>query len=92
MQVQQVAIEFYTVKALCERYGVQPVTLRRWIAIGQFPPPLRIGRRKVLWPVALVQEHERRLQSAAAANIKPEPKVKNYKRGTHEYRNTQVTG
>lgn len=61
---------FYTVKALCERYGVRPMTIRRWIAAGIFPAPLRIGRRKVYWPVQVIRQHE--AAAAEAAGISPE--------------------
>lgn len=74
MQVEQVVVEFFSVKSLCERYNVQPITIRRWIAAGRFPQPLRIGRRKVLWPVALIQEFERR-QMQAAGDTAPTEKV-----------------
>ena len=53
--------ELFTVKQLCERYGVHPITIRRWIADGSFPQPLRIGRRRVSWPVQVVIEHEQQL-------------------------------
>ena len=62
----QMEIELLTVKHLCDRYNVQPITIRRWIASGQFPAPLRIGPRKVFWPAAVIAEHERTVREVAA--------------------------
>jgi predicted DNA-binding transcriptional regulator AlpA len=66
-------IDFFTIKALCQRYGCTPITIRRWIAQGLFPAPLRIGRRKVFWPVDVIRAHE--AQAMTAANRKPTPTV-----------------
>lgn len=32
-------------RAAAERFGVHPVTLRRWSARGDFPQPVRLGPR-----------------------------------------------
>lgn len=56
-------IELLTVKTLCDRYDVQPITIRRWIARGLFPAPLRVGRRKIFWPADVVAEFETRNRS-----------------------------
>lgn len=40
--------DFCTIGELTERFGCTPITLRRWIAKGIFPPPVRLGR-KVFW-------------------------------------------
>lgn len=64
-------VEFFTIGGLCERYTIARITLRRWVAQGRFPQPLRIGPRKALWPAAVVLEHERQILAAA------EPEAKN---------------
>ena len=65
--------KFFTVKGLCSRYGVVPITIRRWIVAGVFPPPMRIGRRRCYWPVETILEHERRAMEQAR-KFNPEEK------------------
>ena len=34
---------------LCKRLGVSRATLHRWVTSGEFPRPVKIGRRAVAW-------------------------------------------
>lgn len=38
--------DFFKFREICARYDVTPVTVRRWIAAGKFPAPLRILNRQ----------------------------------------------
>ena len=59
-------IEFWTIGELAKRYRCTPISIRRWVAKGEFPAPLRFGRRKILWPAAIVAAHEARVTATAA--------------------------
>ena len=40
---------FLTLKQACELLQVHPQTIYNWRKSGDFPPPIRIGSRKLLW-------------------------------------------
>lgn len=46
-----------------ERLGVAPCTIYRWIALGLFPKPERIGGRSVGWVEAQLVEYIERLNA-----------------------------
>lgn len=54
----RIDLPFFTIHTLAERYGVRAITIRRWIAAGQFPQPVRFGPRKALWPIPLIEAFE----------------------------------
>ena len=41
--------ELLTAEQTAEALQVAVQTLRRWVANGEFPPPVRIGRRIIRW-------------------------------------------
>lgn len=44
--------------AAAKRLGVHPITLKRWVASGDFPQPVRLGPRSVRYfRVADVEKH-----------------------------------
>lgn len=44
--------------------GIAEVTIRKWVGRGDFPPPLRIGRRCIRWTRQQIEEY---IAAAAAA-------------------------
>lgn len=46
-----------------ERLGVAPCTIYRWVGLGQFPKPQRIGVRCVGWIEAQVVDYIERLNA-----------------------------
>lgn len=36
-------LKFWRRRQVCERVGVSPTTIHRWVADGSFPAPMRIG-------------------------------------------------
>jgi predicted DNA-binding transcriptional regulator AlpA len=52
---------FVTAEEICEEFDVCSRTLYRWIELGRFPAPLRIGVRKRLW---LRTEYESLIEQA----------------------------
>ncbi len=63
--------DLLTIKDVTQRYRCTPITVRRWIAAGVFPPPLRIGRRKVLWLRADIEKFERFAADVATRKSAP---------------------
>jgi predicted DNA-binding transcriptional regulator AlpA len=55
----RIELPFFTIQQLAERYGVHAISIRRWVAAGLFPQPVRFGPRKALWPTAVVEDFER---------------------------------
>lgn len=41
--------EFLTVRQVARRLDISPRTVWRWVAVGRFPAPLRIGPKFVRW-------------------------------------------
>ena len=50
--------KFNTTRALCERYGVVPRTIDRWIDAEVLPPPTWIRGRRY-WPDSALEQIER---------------------------------
>jgi predicted DNA-binding transcriptional regulator AlpA len=40
------------------RYDICELTLRRWIARGKFPAPMRLGGREIRWKISDVEAFE----------------------------------
>lgn len=54
-------------KALAEMFGCHPVTIKRTVARGELPPPVRLNG-KPCWTVRSIIEHiEERLRAAKTA-------------------------
>ena len=53
--------------AVANRYGVDRTTIARWVKLGRFPKPLKIGPNAVAWRLSdlLVWEAEREGGAAA---------------------------
>ena len=43
-------------RELCKLLGVGAATIYRWLRNGSFPPPVRLGPRRVAWRVEDVEE------------------------------------
>jgi predicted DNA-binding transcriptional regulator AlpA len=56
-----------TIKEVCELLHITGTTLRRWRALGIFPPPLPLGHR-CLWRKEDIQKHITTRQEAALAD------------------------
>lgn len=41
--------EWLATKSLASRLGICELSVRRWVAAGKLPPPVRLGR-SVRWP------------------------------------------
>jgi predicted DNA-binding transcriptional regulator AlpA len=57
---------YLTVRQLAETLQCCPQTVRNWYRRGLLPPPLRMGRRKLLWDPEAVRDALTRLQGSAA--------------------------
>jgi predicted DNA-binding transcriptional regulator AlpA len=57
---------YLTVRQLAEILQCCPQTVRNWYKRGLLPPPLRMGRRKLLWDLEAVRAALARLQRSAA--------------------------
>lgn len=62
-----------TLEQVAERYGVTKVTIGRWHRAGEFPRPVRIGRRLIRWHAAMLDSFDAALQVKAAQQSQPEP-------------------
>lgn len=51
------SLRFVTVKEVCSELGIVPKTLNDWVAAGEFPAPLRLGRRKRVWARVELEEY-----------------------------------
>jgi len=49
-------VYFLDKAAVAERIGVCPRTIRRWCSAGQFPQPIRFGRRTHRWRLEDIDE------------------------------------
>jgi len=50
-------MEFFTAKKLVEKFGINIMTLNRWIARGAFPPPDKQPSKKTrLWLAETVRK------------------------------------
>lgn len=49
-------------KELCSALKISRATLERQIAEGEFPPPVRLGKRIVAWLASDIEEHCSNLQ------------------------------
>jgi DNA-binding transcriptional MerR regulator len=54
-----------TARRLCERYGVVPRTIDRWLEVGLLPEPLRINSIRY-WDEAEIDQRDR--ERVAPAN------------------------
>jgi excisionase family DNA binding protein len=43
--------ELITAEQVAKAVGVSVLTIQRWVKAGDFPPPLRFGRRIIRWRV-----------------------------------------
>ena len=43
--------EMLDIYRVSERYGVNKDTIRRWIKSGDFPEPIRVGKKLLRWDV-----------------------------------------
>jgi len=55
MDQDQTIPTFISRRELTRRLGVGTTTLDRMIRSGEFPPPARIGLRRVAWPLPEVE-------------------------------------
>jgi excisionase family DNA binding protein len=46
---------YYTTREVAHLFRVSPQTVTRWVTEGRFPPPLRVGRRRLLWDTESVR-------------------------------------
>jgi hypothetical protein len=53
-------------RALCERYGVVPQTIDRWLRTGILPQPMRINKVRY-WDLAELEEFDRSRMAAQTA-------------------------
>jgi DNA-binding transcriptional MerR regulator len=62
----------YPSRAVGERYGVGPHTIKRWVKAGIFPPPDTTIRNRHYWDEGTLERHERR--RVAAQEVAPPPR------------------
>lgn len=57
-------------KLVARRYGICTRSVNNWVTAGDLPPPVRWTRQTVVWPLDVLDEHDRRkrLESAAAGS------------------------
>jgi predicted DNA-binding transcriptional regulator AlpA len=55
-------------RALCERYGIVPRTIDRWLETGVLPKPMRINRFRY-WDLAELEEFDRSRMAAQTAKV-----------------------
>jgi DNA-binding transcriptional MerR regulator len=60
------AQDYYTTAEVAARYRVTPGTVRYWRHVGYGPKGVRNGRR-VLYPRAAIEAHDRRLAARAGS-------------------------
>lgn len=63
-------VELIQTTQLCNELGVTEHVLNRWIELGTFPKPLRMGLRRRVWWKVTVREHIERLAAEAAQEDK----------------------
>ncbi len=42
---------YYSVKQISQRYSVAPATIWRWVSIGRFPKPHKLGPATTRWHI-----------------------------------------
>lgn len=48
--------KLWTQEQLAEHIGVHPKTITRWVESGDFPQPIRLGRRVLRWQDATINK------------------------------------
>ncbi len=56
----------WELKDIAGKYGVSARTVQRWVRLGQFPRPIRIGRKRLWIPKQVMEWMERRGEEAQA--------------------------
>jgi len=65
--------KFLTEREVCSgpdrrgRYPIARTALRREVAAGRFPAPIKLSPGRIVWSVAMLDEHDARLISEARA-------------------------
>lgn len=72
VQVLDMGQRLLTSAQVSERLGIAHSTFRALVAGGEFPKPIRIGRRLVRWPVHTVDRWIAEADRAAAMLASPE--------------------
>ena len=60
------AADVWELDDIAKKYGVAARTVQRWIRLGQFPRPIRMGRKRFWIPKQLREWMERRGEEAQA--------------------------
>jgi excisionase family DNA binding protein len=83
--------KMFTIVDVARRIGIAPVTVRKWIAKGEAPPYIRVGRtiRFRLEDVEAWETAQSRLGSAASASVGSLPSER--KSGPAERREGAIT-
>jgi prophage regulatory protein len=58
---------YATDSAIAARYGVSRTTIWRWVARGEFPPPIKLAPGTTRWRVADIEQFE--AEKAGAQNV-----------------------
>ena len=59
-------------KRVAQRYGICTRSVNNWVDSGALPQPVRFTRQTILWPVAVLDAHDRQRQAAAAIGLEAE--------------------
>lgn len=56
--------------AVCERYGVHPTTIYKWVKAGTFPEPVQISRQITGWWNIELDEYDESLTRGVRMPVK----------------------
>jgi len=56
---------FYRANQVCDRLNIGRSTLYQWIARGEFPAPIKLGRRASAWSLSEIEAWEKARIAAA---------------------------
>lgn len=45
-------VNYLSVKSVAERYDVSRPTIWRWVSVGRFPAPIKLGENTTRWRLA----------------------------------------
>jgi predicted DNA-binding transcriptional regulator AlpA len=56
--------EYRSIKAVVEQFSITDETLRRWVKMGMFPKPIKVGRRVLFRVSDLIAFEAERVKAA----------------------------
>jgi len=62
--VETGGVDHWELQVIAAKYNVSERTIQRWVSSGQFPYPIRLGRKKLWLPEQVAEFMRRRGQEA----------------------------